>query len=62
MNIMYSKSIILRNSFCIPVLSGGNEMRHIKNTLLTFLVSFFMGISSAQAFSFDFGDDDEDLF
>jgi cytochrome c556 len=28
-------------------------------TLLTFLVFFFMGISNAQAFSFDFGDDDD---
>ncbi len=34
-------------------------MQHIKNTLLTFLVFFFLGISSAQAFSFDFGDDDD---
>lgn len=33
-------------------------MRHFINTLLIFLVFFFMGISSAQAFSFDFGDDD----
>jgi len=34
-------------------------MRHLKNTLLTFLVIFFMDISSAQAFSFNFGDDDD---
>ncbi len=34
-------------------------MRHIKNTLLTFLVFYFMGISSAQAFSFNIGDDDD---
>ncbi len=34
-------------------------MQHIKNTLLTFLVFFFFGMNSAQAFSFDFGDDDD---
>jgi cytochrome c556 len=51
--------VILRNSFYIRVLSGDNDMRYIKNTLLTFLVFFFMGMSSAQAFSFDFGDDDD---
>ena len=34
-------------------------MRHINNTLLTFLVFYFMGISSAQAFSFNIGDDDD---
>jgi len=48
-----------RNNFYIPVFSGGNEMRHIKNTLLTFLVFYFLGISSAQAFSFNIGDDDD---
>ncbi len=34
-------------------------MRHLQKILLTFLVFFFIGISSAQAFSFDFGDDDD---
>ncbi len=34
-------------------------MQYIQNTLLTLLVFFFMGINSAQAFSFNFGDDDD---
>ena len=34
-------------------------MQYFKNTLLIFLISFFMGITSAQAFSFNFGDDDD---
>ena len=34
-------------------------MRHLTNALLTFLVCFFMSMSSAQAFSFNFGDDDD---
>ena len=32
-------------------------MQYFKNTLLIFLISFFMGITSAHAFSFNFGDD-----
>ncbi|MEN8213967.1 MAG: cytochrome c [Pseudomonadota bacterium] len=34
-------------------------MRHLNRTLLTFFVCFLISMSSAQAFSFNFGDDDD---